>query len=180
LFDEAERAFGPVDILVNNASAWVADSFTPATTDRVGRTLRRVSAETFDRQFAVDARAAALLISEFAARHAHHGLGWGRTVGLTSGGPSGFPQEVSYGAAKAAMENYTMAAATELAGRGITANIVYPPVTDTGWITDEVRAAVTAGDALVHIATPEEVAETIAYLCSDATRLVTGTIIGMR
>ena len=64
---------------------------------------------------------------------------WGRVVGLTSGGPMGFPQEVSYGAAKAALENYTMAASSELAPYGITANIVHPPVTDTGWITDEVR-----------------------------------------
>ena len=54
----------------------------------------------------------------------------------------GFPQEVSYGAAKAALENYTMAASSELAPYGITANIVHPPVTDTGWVTDEVRALV--------------------------------------
>jgi NAD(P)-dependent dehydrogenase (short-subunit alcohol dehydrogenase family) len=39
--------------------------------------------------------------------------------------------EVSYGAAKAALENYTMSAALELASLGITANIVHPPVTDT-------------------------------------------------
>ena len=51
----------------------------------------------------------------------------------------GFPNEVSYGAAKAALENYTMAAAFELAPLGITANVVHPPVTDTGWVTDEVR-----------------------------------------
>ena len=51
----------------------------------------------------------------------------------------GFPGEVSYGAAKAALENYTMAASVELAADGITANVVYPPVTDTGWVTDDVR-----------------------------------------
>ena len=55
----------------------------------------------------------------------------------------GFPNEVSYGAAKAALENYTMAAAFELAPLGITANVVHPPVTDTGWVTDEVRRHVT-------------------------------------
>lgn len=59
----------------------------------------------------------------------------GRIVGMSSGGPDAFPEEVSYGAAKAALENYTMSAAYELADLGITANIVHPPVTDTGWIT---------------------------------------------
>ena len=53
----------------------------------------------------------------------------------------GFPGEVSYGAAKAALENYTMSASTELAPFGITANVVHPPVTDTGWITDESAGA---------------------------------------
>ena len=49
----------------------------------------------------------------------------------------GFPNEVSYGVAKAALENYTMAAGFQLAPLGITANVVHPPVTDTGWVTDE-------------------------------------------
>jgi 3-oxoacyl-[acyl-carrier protein] reductase len=42
----------------------------------------------------------------------------------------------------AAQENYTMSAALELGRFGITANMVYPPVTDTGWVTDAVRDAV--------------------------------------
>jgi 3-oxoacyl-[acyl-carrier protein] reductase len=87
---------------------------------------------------------------------------------------------VSYGAAKAALENYTMAASTELAPYGITANIVHPPVTDTGWITDEVRQAVRHSTELHHVATPDEVAEVIAWLCSDAARLVTGCRLHLR
>ena len=59
--------------------------------------------------------APALLIAEFARRHAERGATWGRIVGLTSGGELGFPEEVSYGAAKAAQANYTMSAALELA-----------------------------------------------------------------
>ncbi len=180
LFDAAERHFGPVDILVNNASAWLADTFKPATTDRLGRALQPVSAASFDRQFAVDARGGALLIAEFARRHVMRAASWGRIVGLTSGGPFGFPEEVSYGAAKAALENYTMSAASELAGLGVTANIVYPPVTDTGWITEEVRRSVKASDELVGVAHPEEVAEVIAWLASDGARLVTGNVIRLR
>jgi 3-oxoacyl-[acyl-carrier protein] reductase len=123
---------------------------------------------------------AALMISEFARRHIARQANWGRIIGLTSGGELGFPEEVSYGAAKAAQVNYTMSAALELAPFGVTANMVHPPVTDTGWITDAVREHVAASPALIHIASPDEVAEIIAYLASDAAAPITANVITLR
>jgi 3-oxoacyl-[acyl-carrier protein] reductase len=73
-----------------------------------------------------------------------------------------------------------MSAAFELADRGVTANIVYPPVTDTGWVTDEVRQAVDKSTTLFRIAQPDEVADIIAYLVSDYAGLITGNIINLR
>ncbi len=178
LFDAAEAAFGAVDILVNNATGWLADTFTPASVDRYGRSLRPVSAGTWSQQFAVDAMAPALLISEFARRHVARGGTWGRIIGLTSAGPLGFPQEVSYGAAKAAQVNYTMTAAAELSAAGITANMVHPPVTDTGWVTDPVCEY--SAESGTHVATPEQVADVIAFLASDAAALVNGNVISLR
>jgi 3-oxoacyl-[acyl-carrier protein] reductase len=180
LFDTAEQQLGPVDILVNNATGWVQDTFTPATTDQHGRALRPVTAATWSQQFAVDAQAPALLIAECARRHAARGATWGRIIGLTSGGDLGFPEEVSYGAAKAAQTNYTMSAAFELAEFGITANMVYPPVTDTGWVTEAVRETVERSRTLIHVAAPAEVAEVIAFLASDAAALITGNVITLR
>jgi 3-oxoacyl-[acyl-carrier protein] reductase len=180
LFDQVEAKLGPVSILVNNASGWRQDTFAPERGDPFGRRTEPVSAATIDAQFHVDARASALLIAELAARHRQRGDGWGRVVSLTSGGPQGFPGEVSYGAAKAALENYTLAAAAELAGLGITANVVYPPVTDTGWVTDAVREAVRTSTEHAHVAAPAEVAEVIAWLCTDAARLVSGSLIRLR
>jgi 3-oxoacyl-[acyl-carrier protein] reductase len=180
LFDASEQHVGPVDILINNATGWIQDTFAPAATDGFGRELRAVSAATWRQQFAVDAMAAALLIGEFARRHIDSGRTWGRIIGLTSGADLGFPQEVSYGAAKAAQVSYTMSAAAELAGYGVTANMVHPPVTDTGWVTDPVRAAVVGSPTLFHIATPAEVAAVIAYLASDAAALITGNTITLR
>ncbi|HEY2506610.1 MAG TPA: SDR family oxidoreductase [Streptosporangiaceae bacterium] len=180
LFEAAEKQFGQVSILVNNATGWIADTFKPASTDRLGRGLQAVTAATWRQQFAVDAMAAALLIAEFARRHVARGATWGRIVGLTSGGDLGFPEEVSYGAAKAAQVNYTMSAALELAEYGVTANVVHPPVTDTGWVTDTVRAAVAASTTLVHVASPAEVAGVIAYLASDAAALITANVITLR
>jgi 3-oxoacyl-[acyl-carrier protein] reductase len=178
LFDGAESELGPVQILVNNASGWMADTFVPAQANRFGRAQPLVSPSTLDRVFGVDARAAALLIAEFARRHIERGGNWGRIIGLTSGGADGFPEEVSYGAAKAAQVNFTLSAAAELGHLGVTANVVHPPITDTGWINE--RTAAWAQSARQRVATPREVADVIAYLASDAAALVTGNVIHLR
>jgi 3-oxoacyl-[acyl-carrier protein] reductase len=181
LFNRAEAEFGPVDILVNNATGWASgDSFVAGGTDPAGRATPEVTAELFDRTFGVDARAGALMIAEFARRHIARDATWGRIVGLTSGGPNGFPSEVTYGAAKMALENYTMAAATELGRRGVTANMIHPPITDSGWVNDSIREFAATSSEHFHVADPIEVARVIAWLCSDEARMVTGNVIRMR
>nr|WP_246344598.1 SDR family oxidoreductase [Conexibacter arvalis] len=180
LLDAAERALGPVEIVVCNATGWVQDSFSPAERDAIGRPLAPVTAATFNAQFAVDARATALLIAEFARRHVARGGRWGRIVSLTSEGRDGFPSEVSYGAAKAALESYTLSAAHELAPHGVTANVVHPPVTDTGWIAESARPAMEAHSPFGTVAHPEDVAGAIALLCLEESARVTANVIRMR
>ena len=180
LFEFAEAELGSVDILVNNATGWTADTFSADHAHLTGLKTVAVSASTHDQVFSVDARGGALMIGEFARRHIARKAKWGRIIGLTSGGPLGFPTEVSYGAAKAALENYTMSAAFELAEFGITANIVYPPVTDTGWVNDGVRKHVQSRSDLIHIVKPEEVAEIIVFLCSEPARLITANVVHLR
>lgn len=180
LFSAAETDLGPISILVHNASAWGKDSFAPSGTDAVGRPNHPVTPETIDVQFQVDARAGALLMNEFIQRHRRRQASWGRIVTLTSGDGQGFPGEVSYGAAKSALVSYTLSAATEMAGDGVTANVVHPPITDTGWITDRVREFVASDQEHHHVATPEEVADVIAWLCAGAGRIVTGNVIRLR
>src|SRR5262245_48520696 len=48
LFDLAEQQFGGVEVLVHNATGWVADTFKPAASDRLGRHLEAVGAATID------------------------------------------------------------------------------------------------------------------------------------
>lgn len=181
LFDRAEAEFGPVDILINNATGWTSgDSFAAGGTDSAGRETPEVTAELFDRTFGVDARAGALMIAEFARRLIASDGTWGRIVGLTSGGPNGFPSEVTYGAAKVALENYTMSAATELGRRGVTANMVHPPITDSGWVNDAIREFAATSSEHFHVAEPDDVAAVIAWLCTDEARMVTGNVIQMR
>jgi 3-oxoacyl-[acyl-carrier protein] reductase len=50
LFDLAEQRFGGVEILVHNATGWLADTFKPAAGDRLGRRLQGISAATIDQQ----------------------------------------------------------------------------------------------------------------------------------
>ena len=180
LFDRAESALGPVDVLVNNADAWLADTFLPDAMDRFRRRLAPVGAATHDRSFAVNSRATALLIAEYARRHRARGATWGRIVSLTTGGAAGFPEEVSYGASKRALESYTVAAALELGRFGITANVVCPPVTDTGWVTPAVEEEVRRSGPFGRIARPNEVAEVVVFLASEQARLVTGQIVALR
>lgn len=181
LFDLAEASLGPVDILINNATGWASgDSFAAGALDPVGRATPEVTADLFDRTFGVDAKAGALMIAEFSRRLIARDGQWGRIVGLTSGSPNGFPSEVTYGAAKAALENYTMSAATELGRRGVTANIIHPPITDSGWVNDAVREFAATSSEHFHVAEPAEVAGVIAWLCTETARMVTGNILRMR
>ncbi len=73
-----------------------------------------------------------------------------------------------------------MSAALELARYGVTANMIHPPVTDTGWVTDAVRDAMADNPLLIHVASPEQVAGVIAYLASDAAALITANVIRLR
>jgi 3-oxoacyl-[acyl-carrier protein] reductase len=180
LFESAETELGPVSVLVHNASGWHKDSFAHEGSDAVGRYNHPVTAETIDSQMLVDARAGALLMAEFIERHRRRGSSWGRIVSLTSGVGREFPGEVSYGAAKAALISYTLSAASEMAADGVTANVVYPPVTDTGWVTAEVRDFVDRDPNHHHVAEPEEVADVIAWICGEAGRIFTGNIIRLR
>ena len=80
---------------------------------------------------------------------------------------------------EAVQVSYTMSGALERARFGITANMVQPPVTDTGWVSDAVRDAV-AASPLFHVASPAEVAEVVVYLASDAAVLSTANVITLR
>jgi len=168
LFDAAERALGPVEILVINADHCRPDTFAPGLrSDPIGRSPDTLSAATHDAHFAVNSRATALLISEFARRHIERGGRWGRIVGLTTGSPLGFPGELSYGASKVALENYVLAAAVELGAHGVTANVVCPGPTQTGWIPRELEPVWAAQHALRRLGGPDDVANVIVFLASE-------------
>jgi 3-oxoacyl-[acyl-carrier protein] reductase len=185
LFDEAERVLGPVEILVNNAAHSEHDTFIPSGANlrdpraelATGRRPARVTAESFDRHFAVNTRAVALLTAEFARRHVDRGARRGRVINVSTAGAYVFPSEVSYGASKLAMETYTRSAAAELGQFGITVNAVSLGPVQTGWIPPALESALLSTIPLGRIGSPEEVADVIVFLASEQARWVSGQTI---
>jgi len=181
LFDRAEQALGPVEILVNNAAHWEADTFVPSGAALDNKLVElwadrpaSITAGSFDRLFAVNTRAPALMIAEFACRHLVRRARWGRIVNISSAGAERFPSEISYGASKYALESFTRSAAVELAKFGITVNAVSPGPVQTGWITPELEREILPSIPLGRIGNPEDIADAVVFLASAQACWVTG------
>jgi 3-oxoacyl-[acyl-carrier protein] reductase len=183
LFDRVEDTLGPVDILVNNAAYCVADTFVPhsvlGTEGHAASGVRTVTvtAESHDQHFAVNSRAVALMMAEYARRYARRGARWGRIINVSTDGASSFTGEISYGASKHALESYSRAAATELGPLGITVNVVSLGPVQTGYITPELAERLAAEIPLRRIGQPEDVADVILFVASEQARWITGQLL---
>jgi 3-oxoacyl-[acyl-carrier protein] reductase len=184
LVERAEHSLGPVEVLVNNAAADEFDTFLPGKSWRRGDhcdvtdlPVNTMTAESHDRSFAVNNRAVALLMAEFARRHISAGRRWGRIINVSTDGASGYPSEVSYWASKHALESYSRAAAAELGPYGITVNIVSPGPVQSGWLSPDLEARILQGIPLRRVGQPEDVADAIVFLASEQARWITGQLL---
>jgi 3-oxoacyl-[acyl-carrier protein] reductase len=167
LFDRAISRFGHVDILVNNAAYWEGGGITD------------VTAAQLDRHYAVNIRAAVLLCAEF-VRRKEPGAG-GRIINITSGqGLSPMPGDLAYAVTKAGLDALTLSLSVGLAESGVAVNAIDPGPTDTGWISDGLRARLVAASAAGRIGTPQDVADVVRLLSGDAAAHVTGRIIRLQ
>ena len=183
LFDQAERLFGRVNVLINNAAHCDPDTFIPssqlgANSQAVdGFPMSTITAEKHDRHFAVNSRAVALMMAEYARRHVERRASWGRIINVSTDAAAGFNSEISYGASKHALESYSRAAAKELGKYGITVNIASLGPTQTGWINPELEKSLAAGIPLGRVGRPDDVADVIVFLASQQARWLTGQLI---
>jgi NAD(P)-dependent dehydrogenase (short-subunit alcohol dehydrogenase family) len=166
---EAEAQLGRVDVLVNNAALG-------------GRMLLRdVDAEVIDGMYAVNVRAPLLLVAALAPGMTERGRG--SIISLSSvSGVVGTPHRNVYAATKGAIDAATRALAIELGPHGIRVNSVAPGVVDTDmWARNKaipgVVEMVEAQTPLRRWSTPDDVADVVVFLASDAARFVTGETI---
>jgi len=171
-FATIKKELGPVEILVNNAA-------------QMGRmvTIAKTSMEDWDNEVKLCLNSAFYCIKEAWADMRTNK--WGRIVNMTSiaGVMGGFGQS-SYGSAKAGLIGLAKCVALEGAKYNITANCILVGMAQTeaydgGIIPEEVQKTIEKKIAFRRAATPQEVADAIAYVASDKAAYMTGSIVDL-
>lgn len=177
LFDLCEGKLGPVDVLVNNHTYCVAETFDPALVTEEGSGVHLTSAESIDAHFAVNARACALMMSEYLQRYLGRRARWGRIINLSTDAAHAHEANISYAASKHAIESYSRSAAAEMGKYGITVNIVAPGPIQTGYLRPKQEAEIATSAPLRRVGAPEDVADVIVFLASEQARWLTGQLL---
>jgi 3-oxoacyl-[acyl-carrier protein] reductase len=145
--------------------------------ESVDSAILDTTVESWDRHFAVNARASWLLIRAFAEQlpaAAAPGEVTGRIVALTSDHTA---HNLPYGASKGALDRLVIAAAIELGDRGVRANVINPGPIDTGWMDDDTRRWTTDATPAGRLGTPDDTADLVRFLLSPAGGWITGQLL---
>ncbi|NEB79774.1 SDR family oxidoreductase [Streptomyces sp. SID14478] len=164
-FDLVERAFGGVDVVVHTAGVMTLAPVAEFDLDALDRMHRTNIRGTF-------------VVAQQAARRVRAG---GAVVTFsTSVTRLAFPAYAAYAASKGAVEAMTLVLARELRGRDITVNAVAPGPTATPLFLDgkdeETVARLAAQPPLERLGTPEDIAESVAFLAGPG-RWVNGQVL---
>ncbi|MEM3832955.1 MAG: SDR family oxidoreductase [Thermoprotei archaeon] len=176
LIGETVKAFGTVDILINNAGVGIA------------RALHDIDEKLWDKQINTNLKSA-FLCSKYASEIMIK-KGWGRIINISSiAGIIGMALLIPYSAAKAGLIGLTRALAAELSPYGITVNVVAAGLVKTKMGLSLIELLAGKDDvekiadnwALQHTLTkkmlnPDEVAELVVFLASEKAKNITGQI----
>src|SRR5271163_3233984 len=170
LVDKTVARFGRLDVAVNAAG-----------TEGKPGPVTEQSAESYAATF--DTNVLGTLLSMKHELRVMLPKGSGSIVNVSSAyGSIGAPGASVYAASKHAVEGMTKSAALEVAGTGVRVNVVAPGTTDTGMLTrftntDNNKAALVSTVPLKRLATPEEIAQVIAFVASANASYMTGSSI---
>jgi len=163
-FAEAEKAFGPVEILVNNAGI---------TKDGLAM---RMSAEAWSDVLDTNLTGAFRCIQ--AVMRGMMKKRWGRIINVSSVvGLAGNPGQANYVSSKAGLIGLTKSLSQELGSRSITVNAVAPGFIETAMteaLSDEARDVITSKIPLGQIGSPSDIAHAVCFLATDEARYITG------
>jgi 3-oxoacyl-[acyl-carrier protein] reductase len=166
LFDETKRAYGQLDILVNNAAVFKFDS------------LETVTEDEFHREFNINVLGPILVIQEALKHFPAVGGNVINVSSVVSDNPP--PNSVIYAATKGALDVVTKVLAKELGARNIRVNTIAPGGVDTegsrtlGMIGSEFEEGIVANTPLGRIGQPDDIAKVAVFLASDAAGWVNG------
>ncbi|MCF6401326.1 SDR family oxidoreductase [Chitinophaga filiformis] len=168
LFDAAIAHYGRIDVLVNNAGIMLL------------KPIKDTTDEDFDRQFDINVKGTFNTLREAATRLADKGsiINFSTTVNRVM-----IPTYATYVATKSAVEQLTRVFSKEMGARGINVNSVSPGPTSTDLFmngkSQEVIDRLASMAAFNRLGKPEEIAEVVAFLASDAASWITGQNIGV-
>jgi len=161
-------ALGPIDILVN--AAGIVNNIAP---------LPAMSRALWDHELAVNLSGAFSLIQLVVPGMAERG--WGRIVNIASVGLlSGMPNQAAYAASKAGLLGLTRSVTQGYAAHGVTCNSVLPGLIATPLVRsmpEAARQAEAERTPARRTGEPQEVADVVAFLCSDAASFVNGVAL---
>ncbi len=161
IFEIIERDLGSVTAMVM-AHCYSVDS-----------DILSTSVESFDLHFAINARATWLLVREFGKQFQGE-FGTGRIIAITSDHTAG---NLPYGASKGAMDRIVLASAQEFRSLGITANVINPGATDTGWMSADLKADMQSRTLLNRVGMPQDCANLVKFLCSKEGGWINGQLL---
>jgi NAD(P)-dependent dehydrogenase (short-subunit alcohol dehydrogenase family) len=171
LVGEAIDRLGAVDVLVNNAATGAREPTV------------ELDAALVDRLYAVNVRAPLLLVAALVPSMVQRGSGV--IISLSSvSAVVGTPRRAAYAATKGAIDAATRSLAIELGPHGIRVNSVAPGAVETDmWVRNRaIPGVIEQVEALTPLrrwSTPDDIADVVVFLASDAARFVTGETLSV-
>ncbi|KAH8555082.1 hypothetical protein BGW37DRAFT_553337 [Umbelopsis sp. PMI_123] len=169
IVDATVKAFGKIDIIVNNAGVSVFQAVVD------------IDMKEYEQHFNVNVRGPLLLVKESSP----HLQEYGRIINISSvGARLGFPGSCVYSATKAALEAMSRNWSVEFSGKNITSNSINPGPIATEMtlahppeVLEGLKQAVDQRGAIKRFGTPEEIASVAAFLAGPGSQFITGDVL---